>query len=462
MTAPGGVAVTTTLTRQESEEVARRVLGMTSGAQAQVQVGSSTSASLQFARGDTHMATENVGVSVRFEVEMGDRHASGTTNQLDDASLQALVTEVEALAREKRTPGKWTDKDIPPILPPQEYAEGAQIFFPVNVDAMQGEAQAEIFRRATEAAEAKGLISAGDLSLSASTRSVLNSKGLWAYERSSYGEFSLTARTKDGRGSGWGWSGYEDWGRVNVDGVIRRAVSLAAQSANPVAVEPGRYTVILEPTAVAELIHPIIQISTRFWSAQWADAGGTVFSKEPLGTNKIGLQMMDRRLGMISDPWDPERPASPISGDWRPLVPVPWFQEGILRHLAHDPRYAQAKKTEPVYNPGGARLTAQGPTQTLEEMIASTKRGVWVHRLSHVVPMHLRTLLLTGTTRDGMFLIEDGKVSKAIKNFRFTESPFFVFNQLEAWGEPVRASSQVVAPRLKLRDFNFTSLTDAV
>lgn len=166
---------------------------------------------------------------------------------------------------------------------------------------------------------------------------------------------------------------------------------------------------------------------------------------------------------MISDPWDPERPASVILGNWEPVPgPVTWFERGVLQNLAYSADYARQVGRRPVVNPGGVRLLGDGPPQTLDEMIASTRRGVWVNRLSHVGVMDGRTLLLTGTTRDGTFLIENGKISKAIKNFRFTESPFFVFNQLEAWGEPVRASRLVVAPRLRLRGFNFSSLTDAI
>jgi predicted Zn-dependent protease len=166
---------------------------------------------------------------------------------------------------------------------------------------------------------------------------------------------------------------------------------------------------------------------------------------------------------MVSSPWDPDKPTSTIGQLWNPIpAAVTWFEAGVLRNLAYDEDYAREKNREVVINPGGVRLEATGPATTLEDMIASTRRGVWVNRLSHVALMNQRTLLLSGTTRDGTFLIENGRITKPIKNFRFTESPFFVLNQLDAWSEPVRAARPIVAPRLKLRDFNFTSLTDAV
>lgn len=452
-----GQAPPRVLTREESEALARRVLGLVSAPKAEVELHSTAVAKSAFALGDAYQASGKETVTVMLRVRFDDGTGAGVaTNRVDEAGLKALVADAEAAAREQRVTEEGGSSLF---LGPQTYPEPPQLFFDDVAAAMTAGADGAAFRAATDATEGAGLIGAGDVLFELVSRAVLNRAGLWAYERRTYGEFSLTARTKNGTGSGWAWSGYEDWARVKLADVIAQAVDLGQRSANPVAVEPGRYTVILEPAAVA----PLVKETADRWSARAADQGSSVFSKQPLGTNKIGLQMMDPRLQMGSDPWDPERPSPTITSYWTPIPNrVVWFADGVLRNLEYDFWYAQDRGRQPVINPGGARLFATGPTQTLEEMIASTKRGIWVHRLSHIAIMNERTLLLSGTTRDGTFLIENGKVTKAIKNFRFTESPFFVLNKLEAAGEPVRASREIVAPRLKVRDFDFTSLTDAV
>jgi predicted Zn-dependent protease len=441
------------LSREECDAIGDSVLSRVTVPAAEVSITSVATAGIEFARGDTHMASEGHGASVALNVDVGGRRSGVRTDRLDDAGLTTLVREAEALARQHRTPIKGE------LLGPQTYPKGGQIQFDSVVAMMEPDAQSDLFRRATDATEARHLVGAGTITLEHTARWVRNTRGLHVYEQSTYGELSVTARTKDGTGSGWGWSGFEDWARVEPAAVIERAIDLGERSAKPVALEPGRYTVILEPTATAALLESILSE----WQARAADGGYTVFANAPIGTNKIGLQMIDRTLDMTSSPWDPDRPASAINGDWTPIPkPVTWFDKGVLTNLSYDEEYARQKGRPVVIRPGGLRLTPAGSSATLDEMIASTKRGIWVNRLSNVTLMNRRTLLLTGTTRDGTFLIENGRITKAIKNFRFTESPFFVLNKLEASGTPVRASRWVVAPRLKLRDFDFTSLTDAV
>jgi predicted Zn-dependent protease len=442
------------LSREACEALTRRVLELVTEESAQIELFSTARSTTQFARGDTHLASQSETVTARLSVEVGGRHAQVTTNQLDEAGLRTLVAEAEALADADPTPEEWG------VTPPQNYPKGPQIAFAATADAMAAEPQMVLVNRTADAAEAAGLIAAGEVYLEAVAQAVRTTQGLFAYERATYGQLSVTARNQDQSASGWAWSGYEDWGRVDTQDVITRAIDVARRSAHPVAAEPGRYTVILEPAAVAALLQPVCD----WWHAYWAYHGVSVFAGQRTGSTKIGLQMMDRRLGMVSSPWDPERPASTIRRYvWLPIPePVVWFDRGVLRTLEFDARHAKRYGHKEEYDPGGVRLTADGPPTSLEDMVASTKRGIWVNRLSHVSTLNVRTLLLTGTTRDGAFLIENGKITKPIKNLRFTESPFFVFNRLDAWGEPARAARDVVAPRLLLRDFNFTSLTDAL
>jgi predicted Zn-dependent protease len=442
-------------TREECAALARRLFDMVSEYQAEVVIETEAEAGLSFARGDANMASdaELAVLSLTILTPEG-RQSSVSTTRIDDAGLKAMIAEARAAVGEHR-PG-----EVDRLQAPLVYPDPPKLYFDTTVAATNAESQATAFHAAVKATDAAGLIGAGDVMIEIKSRARFNTKGFEAYERHTYGQFSMTARTRDGTGSGWGWSGSKDWSRVNVPEVIARAVDLGQRSARPVAVEPGRYTVIMEPTAVAELLRQVIWS----WSARGADEGTTVFSNTPLGTNKIGLQMVDKRLSMISDPWDPDMPSSVVGLlDWMPIPKaVTWFERGVLKNLEYDEAYAREKGREPVINPETLRVQTEGPTQTLDEMIASTERGIWVNRLSQVAVMNARALLLTGMTRDGTFLIEDGRIIKAIKNFRFTESPFFVLNRVEAFGEPIRASSRVIAPRLKMLDFSFTSLSDAV
>jgi predicted Zn-dependent protease len=230
-----------------------------------------------------------------------------------------------------------------------------------------------------------------------------------------------------------------------------------------VAIEPGRYTVILEPTAVGNLV----QLVAFQFSARSADEGRSFFTK-PGGGTKIGMKVVDERVTLTSDPSDPDAPATPFTPEGLPVPTTTWIENGVVKNLAYDRYWAQKQGKAPT--PFGGTLRMSGGHTSIEEMIAATSRGILVTRFWYIRPVDPRTILYTGLTRDGTFLIENGKLTRAVKNLRYNESPIFMLNNLEAMGRPVRVSASeaggpglaIVVPPIKVRDFSFTSLSDAV
>ena len=248
----------------------------------------------------------------------------------------------------------------------------------------------------------------------------------------------------------------------------------AKDSRSPVAIEPGRYTTILEPTAVGNLV----QLIAGAMQARSADEGRSFFSKQG-GGNKIGLKVVDERVTLLTDPADSPSTSGGYDGDGMPLEKITWIENGVVKNLNYDRFWAQKQGVQPTRagggggggGGGGARsLRMLGGTTSVADMIKSTERGILVTRFWYIRGVDPRSILYTGLTRDGTFLIENGKVTRPIKNFRFNESPIFFLNNLEAMGPTIRinasenlgAGGAVYMPPIKVRDFTFSSLSDAV
>jgi predicted Zn-dependent protease len=250
---------------------------------------------------------------------------------------------------------------------------------------------------------------------------------------------------------------------MNPEEVGARAIQKAEASRNPRAVEPGEWTVILEPTAVANLVG----LLAFAMNARQADEGRSFFSKQG-GGNKIGEKFLDERISITSDPADPRVPFAPFDGEGLPAKRSTWVENGVLRDLFYDRFWAQKSNRAPNSFPGSFAVT--GGNSSIEEMIRSTDRGLLVTRLWYIRPVDPRTILFTGLTRDGTFLIENGRITSAVKNLRWNESPVFLLNNIEAMSPPVRVSGDdggedgggVLVPAIKARDFTFSSLSDAV
>jgi len=445
-----------TLGREECEALAKRALSFATADETRITINSGGRGNTRFAVNQVSTGGDNYDATVAIRSTVGKRSAVVNTNKLDDASLKAAVQLAERLA--KLSP---EDPEAMPELGPQTYLEGKG--WSEATASLDPSARANAARAITEPSRAAGLISTGYLETQAGATSIANSKGLFAYNKQTALSLTTTVRTQDGTGSGWAGATSHDFTRLDPKDLGERAIDKAKRSVNPVAIEPGRYTTILEPTAVGNLI----QFITNAMNARNADEGRSFFSK-PGGGNKIGMKVIDERITISSDPLDPEAFANTFSNDGQPISKTTWIENGVVKNLPYDRYWAQKQGTTPMPTSGTVRMS--GGTATLDELIASTDRGVLVTRFWYLRPVDPRTILYTGLTRDGTFLIERGKITKAIKNFRFNESPIFMLNNLDALGRAVRVSASeaggpglaIVVPPIKVRDFNFTSLSDAV
>jgi predicted Zn-dependent protease len=444
------------LSREECEAIARRALSFAAADETRVLVNSTNVSNTRFAVNQISTGGDAFDSVVTVISRFGKRSGSASTNQLDDAGLRAAVDMSERVA--KLSPD---DPEAMPELGPQTYQPGVN--WSDATASLDPAARAAAVQRITGPAKAAGLVSTGFMEAITGAQAIANNKGLFAYNRSTASVLTTTVRTPDGTGSGWAGATHHDWSRIDAAALGSRATTKAKTSVNPVAIEPGRYTVVFEPTAVGNLV----QFIARALSARSADEGRSFFSL-PGGKNKIGQKVVDERVAIVSDPFDPQTAGSPFSSDGLPAQRVVWIENGVVKNLDYDRYWAQRVGRAPTGAGGSIRMN--GGSASLEDLIRSTQRGLLVTRFWYLRPVDQRTILYTGLTRDGTFLIENGKITKPVKNFRFNDSPIFMLNNLEAMGVPERVSASeggepgqaIVVPPIKVRDFNFTSLSDAV
>ena len=325
------------------------------------------------------------------------------------------------------------------------------------------EARARAAADVTAPAAERGLVSTGFIVHQTGSAAVMNTRGHFAYQASSNANFSTTVRTPDGRGSGWAGAGFFDWNELDARTLGARAMDKAERSREPREVEPGRWVTILEPTAVANMV----DLMAFSFGARAADEGRSFFSR-PGGGNRIGERFLDERVTIWSDPMDARLFSAPFSGEGRPNRREVWVENGVLRTLEYDRFWAGRQNREPTGFVSGYYM--EGGDATLDDMIRSTERGLLVTRLWYIRSVDPRTILYTGLSRDGTFLIENGRVAYPVKNLRWNESPVFMLSNIDMMGRPVRVSPSessevsdaVVVPPLKVRDFTFTSVSDAV
>jgi len=442
------------LSRDEAQALIERVVKMSKADAIEVQIGGGYSANVRFADNQMSTAGSVSDFNVVVQSSFGPKHAVVITNEIAVEALRAAVEKSEKLAR--LAPD---DPEAMPLLGGQSHLPVEAYF--TSVANMSADERARIALTALEPTRAAGdMTAAGFLVTNVGASAIGNSAGLFGYHRSTNANYTVTVRTKDGTGSGWAGAEHNDAKQVDFAAISRRAIEKARASRAPVAVEPGRYTVIFEPQAVGDLC----QLISGYADARSTDEGRSPFVKQGGGT-KIGEKIMDERISMYADPLDPMVRSQPFDNEGLPLGRQEFIQNGVLKTLYYSRFWAKKKGVQPTGAPTSFLML--GGSSSIDDMIRSTPRGILVTRLWYLREVDPRTILYTGLTRDGTFLIENGKVSKAVKNFRFNDSPLFMLNNLEMLGRPERlagteAGGAVVVPPIKVRDFNFTSLSDAI
>jgi predicted Zn-dependent protease len=434
-------------TEQEARKIMEKALSFATADVCEVNLSGSESGNIRYARNSVSTAGHQSNQTLIVQSSYGKKSGTATIDEFDDASLEKVVKRAEELAKLSPENSEFMEP-----LGPQMYDESI-----TYVDAtakITPEYRAEVANSSIVPAKAKEVTAAGFLDDSNGFSAMLNSKGLFAYNKATNVEFTVTMRSNDGTGSGWVSRDYNDITKFDSSEAANVAIDKAVLSMEAKAIEPGKYTVILEPAAAGDLIRNM----SRSFSARTADEGRSFMSKEGGGT-KMGEKIVDERVNLWSDPLNTEVPTGTWNGAGQPLKKTSWIENGMVKNLAYDRFWAQEKGVEPV--PFPSNLIMGGGDASLEDLIKSTKKGILVTRLWYIRSVDPQTLLYTGLTRDGTFYIENGQIKYPVKNFRFNESPIIMLNNLETLGKQVRIDGNLI-PYMKIRDFTFTSLSDAV
>ena len=408
---------------------------------------------IRFARNEVSTSGIVDDTTLVVQVAFGKKVGTATIGTFDDASLERVVRRAEELARLAPE-----NPEFMPTIDKQTYKPSST--FDENTAKLSPEFRAQVAAECIEPCRENQLVAAGFFLDNAGFVATANSRGNFGYQKTASADLTCTVRTDDEQGSGWVASNVADIKQFDAKKSIQTAMSKAKGSKDAKALEPGKYTVILEPAAAAGLIGFMM----FGFDARQADEGRSFLSKKG-GGNKIGEKVYDSRVNLYSDPWEPGMEVLPWDGEGLARERTQVIKDGVVEYMQYSRFWAKEKEKRAVGQPGN--LIMAGGTASTEDMIKSTKRGILVTRTWYIRLVDPQTMLLTGLTRDGTFYIEDGEIRYPIKNFRFNESPVIMLNNIEELGAAVRLSPDespfiMKIPPMKLRDFTFTSLSDAV
>jgi len=461
--------VNVSMDKQLCLEIFERVLRASEASDVEVTVQGGRSALTRFANNAITQNVSEEGCEVSVRVQMGGRTARATTNRLDDESLRRVVKQAEALARVQEE-----DTELLPMLEQFEQGSAPELDRCCDETAAMGAGErAEQVSAMVEVAKRTGLNSAGTYSCGESFEALFNSHGVERWHRQTLAEASVTMQAADS--SGWQKQNYTSAKRLNARGLAEVAAEKALKSASPVELPPGKYTVILEPSAVVDLI--------GFLAADFS--GLALLEQRSCLNGRLGTKLFGENITIVDDVSHIDQTGPGFDGEGVARQGLTLVKNGTVQDVAMSrgsaarvARSELAKKLTHAHatghgfslpNEGGEAATnivfkvAQGEAKTVEEMISRTERGLLVTRLWYIREVDAYEKILTGMTRDGTFLVENGRIGKGIRNFRFNQSVLQMLRQVLDLGDPGRACGEeafdMVAPAMRVEGFQFTETT---
>jgi PmbA protein len=422
-------------------------------AETEVHVDETISALTRFANNGIHqnVAEHTLNVSVRTQVEQ--RTARATTNRTDEDSLRAAIEASLSLAHSQpKNPNLLS-------MPGKQRYRGVSRFVKQTA-TLTPEDRARAVRRACELAVKKGQTAAGIFSSAQTQTAMGNSRGLVAAYRDTHAVFSITMQV--GKAASWAKENAANVSDINPQRLAERASDKAHRATDAQELAPGHYTVILEPAAVLDLVGFLF----------YDFAATALRDKRSCFNERMGKQVFGKNITIADDVYHPLQLGTPFDGEGMPRQPVLLVDRGVPKNLVYSRASAKMEKKKPTghgfmlpneYGEAPMNLVFSGGKSSLEEMIGSTERGLLVTRLWYIREVDPYEKIMTGMTRDGLFLVEKGRLGAAVRNFRFNQSILEMLRNVEMMGPAVRATGEeafeMVVPAMKVRDFHFSEVT---
>jgi PmbA protein len=422
-------------------------------AETEVHVDETISSLTRFANNGIHqnVAEHTLNVSVRTQAEQ--RTARSTTNRTDEDSLRTAIEASLSLAHSQpKNPNLLS-------MPGKQHYRGVNRFAKQTA-VLTPEDRARAVRRACDLAVRKGQTAAGIFSSAQSQSAMGNSRGLFASYRDTHAVFSITMQ--EGAAASWAKENSANVADIDPQRLAERASDKAHRATDARELAPGRYTVILEPAAVLDLVGFLF----------YDFAATALRDKRSCFNERMGKQVLGKNISIEDDVYHPLQLGAPFDGEGIPRQRALLVDGGVPKNLVYSRASAKVAKKKPTghgfmlpneYGEASMNLVFSGGKASLEEMIASTERGLLVTRLWYIREVDPYEKIMTGMTRDGLFLVEKGRVGSAVRNFRFNQSILEMLRNVEMLGPAVRATGEeafeMVVPAMKVRDFHFSEVT---